>query len=334
MENGKWRIAEMKERGLKIENRGSKMEDGGWKIKNRGSRIENSTPPSSIFYLLSSIFYPLFSILYLLFTVITMAAQTSNAGSKIEAVAGISIEQKLNEQIPLDLNFLDATGQRVQLRDYFGEKPVILSLVYYECPMLCSMILNGLLRSLNTLSFDVGDEFNIVTVSFDPKETTKLAMGKKKSYLSKYGRLDAEKGWQFLTGNESSIQQLTEAVGFNYKYDPETNQFVHASGIMVLTPQGKHSRYFYGVEYPAKDLKFGLMEAANNKIGSAVDQLLLYCYHYDPVTGKYGMVIMNVIRISGTATVLVLAAFMVVMFRRDRKAKSEERIMQKSRFKL
>ncbi len=213
----------------------------------------------------------------------------------------------------------------MQLRDYFGEKPVILSLVYYECPMLCSMILNGLLRSLNTLSFDVGDEFNIVTVSFDPKETTKLAMGKKKSYLSKYGRLDAENGWHFLTGDESSIQQLTEAVGFNYKYDPETNQFVHASGIMVLTPQGKLSRYFYGVEYSAKDLKFGLMEAANNKIGSAVDQLLLYCYHYDPVTGKYGMVIMNVIRISGTATVLVLVVFMLVMFRRDRKAKSEER---------
>ncbi|MCH6560575.1 SCO family protein [candidate division KSB1 bacterium] len=256
---------------------------------------------------------------------IASSGLAQNASTKIDVLDEIGIEQKLNEQIPLDLTFLDATGQRVQLRDYFGEKPVILSLVYYECPMLCSMILNGLLRSLNILSFDVGDEFNIVTVSFDPKETTKLAMGKKKSYLSKYGRLDAGKGWHFLTGDESSIQQLTEAVGFNYKYDPETNQFVHASGIMVLTPQGKLSRYFYGVEYSAKDLKFGLMEAANNKIGSVVDQLLLYCYHYDPVTGKYGMVIMNVIRISGTATVLVLAAFMVAMFRRDRKAKSEER---------
>ena len=315
----------MKERGLKMENRGSKMGDGGWKIENRGSRIENSTPPSFIFYLLSSILYPLFPILYLLLTVITMHGQTSNAGSKIEAVEGITIEQKLNEQIPLDLNFLDATGQRVQLSDYFGEKPVILSLVYYECPMLCSMILNGLLRSINTLSFDVGDQFNIITVSFDPKETTKLAMGKKKSYLSKYGRLDAENGWHFLTGDESSIQRLTEAVGFNYKYDPETKQFVHASGIMVLTPQGKLSRYFYGVEYSAKDLKFGLMEAANDKIGSAVDQLLLYCYHYDPVTGKYGVVIMNVIRISGTATVLVLAVFMLVMFRRDRISKSAQR---------
>lgn len=254
-----------------------------------------------------------------------LSAQTLDSSTPPAAVEGIGIEQRLNEQIPLDLNFLDATGQRVQLRDYFGEKPVILSLVYYECPMLCSMILNGLLRSLHTLSFDVGDQFNIITVSFDPKETTKLAMGKKKSYLSKYGRRDAENGWHFLTGDESSIQQLTEAVGFNYKYDPETNQFVHASGIMVLTPQGRLSRYFYGVEYSPNDLKFGLMEAANDKIGSVVDQLLLYCYHYDPTTGKYGMVIMNVIRILGTATVLVLVAFMLVMFRRDRKAKSERR---------
>ena len=314
----------MKEPRLRIENR-------GWKIEDGVSRIENGRPISAIFYSQSSVFNLLFSILYLL--MIASSGHAQNASTKIDVLDEIGIEQKLNEQIPLDLTFLDATGQRVQLRDYFGEKPVILSLVYYECPMLCSMILNGLLRSLNILSFDVGDEFNIVTVSFDPKETTKLAMGKKKSYLSKYGRLDAEKGWHFLTGDESSIQQLTEAVGFNYKYDPETNQFVHASGIMVLTPQGKLSRYFYGVEYSAKDLKFGLMEAANNKIGSAVDQLLLYCYHYDPVTGKYGMVIMNVIRISGTATVLVLGAFMVVMFRRDRKAKNEERIMQKSRFK-
>jgi len=315
----------MNERRLRIENRESRIENRRSKMEVGEWRMDFHFLLSSIFYLRSSVFYPLFSILYLLAGASPVAAQISNASSKLEALEGISIEQKLNEQIPLDLNFLDATGQRVQLRDYFGEKPVILSLVYYECPMLCSMILNGLLRSLNILSFDVGDEFNIVTVSFDPKETTKLAMGKKKSYMSKYGRLDAEKGWHFLTGDESSIQQLTKAVGFNYKYDPETNQFVHASGIMVLTPEGKLSRYFYGVEYSAKDLKFGLMEAATNKIGSAVDQLLLYCYHYDPVTGKYGMVIMNVIRISGTATVLVLAAFMLAMFRRDRISKSEER---------
>ena len=302
-----------------------KVENGGLRIEDRESRMDFYFSPFSIFNSLFSILYSLFSILYLLAGTSPVAAQTSNASSKLEAVEGINIEQRLNEQIPLNLTFQDATDQRVQLRDYFGEKPVILSLVYYECPMLCSMILNGLLRSLNILSFDVGDEFNVVTVSFDPKETTKLAMGKKKSYMSKYGRLDAEKGWHFLTGDESSIQQLTEAVGFNYKYDPEINQFVHASGIMVLTPQGKLSRYFYGVEYSTKDLKFGLMEAANNKICSAVDQLLLYCYHYDPVTGKYGVVIMNVIRISGTATVLVLAAFMLAMFRRDRKAKSEER---------
>lgn len=269
---------------------------------------------------LSSIFYPLSSALCLLITVNSAAAQT-NASTPPAAVEGISIEQNLNGQIPLDLTFRDASGEAVQLSQYFGEKPVILALVYYECPMLCSMILNGLLKSLNVLSFDVGDEFNIVTVSFDPKETTKLAMGKKKSYISKYGRLDAEKGWHFLTGEESSIQQLTEAVGFNYKYDPETNQFVHASAIMVLTPEGKLSRYFYGVEYSAKDLKFGLMEAASNKIGNAVDQLLLYCFHYDPVTGKYGMVVMNVLRILGTGTVLVLGVFMLAMFRRDHIAK-------------
>ncbi len=301
------------------------------KIENRGSRIEDRElrmdcfSLSSFLHPLSSIIYLLFSILYLLVTASSVYAQTSNAGSKIEAVEGISIEQKLNEQIPLDLTFRDATGKLVQLSEYLGEKPVILSLVYYECPMLCSMVLNGLLKSLNTLAFNVGDEFNIVTVSFAPEETTKLAMGKKKSYISKYGRLDAEKGWHFLTGEESPIRQLTEAVGFNYKYDPETQQYVHASGIMVLTPEGKLSRYFYGVEYSAKDLKFSLMEAASNKIGSAVDQLLLYCYHYDPVTGKYGVAIMTVTRILGTATVLVLVVFMLVMFRRDRILKSKGR---------
>ncbi|MFQ5676003.1 MAG: SCO family protein, partial [bacterium] len=298
----------MKERGM--ENRALKMgdrrwpvEDGEWKIEDRGLRIEDrgSQFSPSPFYSRSSIFYPLSAIFYLLITVIAVNAQTASASSKIDALSGISIEQKLNEQIPLEVNFRDEAGRSVQLRDYFGEKPVILALVYYECPMLCSMILNGLLKSLNALSFDVGDEFNVVTVSFDPGETPELAAAKKRTYMSKYGRQDAENGWHFLTGDEASIRKLTASVGFNYTYDPETDQFYHASGIMILTPNGRLSKYFYGVEYSIKDLKFGLMEAASNKIGSPVDQLLLYCYHYDPETGKYGVVIMNVIRVFGSA---------------------------------
>jgi len=229
----------------------------------------------------------------------------------------IGIDQKLDEQVPLDLVFNNEEGRPVALRQYFGEKPVILSLVYYDCPMLCTQVLNGLLSSLQVLSFDVGEEFEVVTVSFDPGETPELAAAKKREYLNRYKRDGAENGWHFLTGTQDQIDALTRALGFRYQYDAETDNYIHASGIMVATPRGKLARYFYGIEYAPKDLRLGLIEAADNKIGSPVDQLLLLCYHYDPTTGKYGLVIMNSLRIAGLATVALLAGFVVIMLRRE-----------------
>jgi protein SCO1 len=229
----------------------------------------------------------------------------------------VGIDQRLNAQVPLDLVFRDESGQPVQLKQYFGQKPVILSLVYYDCPMLCTQVLNGLTGSLKALKFDVGREFEVVTVSFDPRETAELAGRKKAGYMARYGREGAAAGWHFLTGDEASIMALTEAVGFRFAWDDEIKQFAHASGIMILTPEGKISRYFYGIEYAPRDMKLGLVEASNNKIGSPVDQILLYCYHYDPQTGKYGLVIMNAIRVLGFATFFGLALLIFIMKRRE-----------------
>jgi len=231
----------------------------------------------------------------------------------------IGIDQKLNEQVPLDLEFTDEAGRVVELGEYFGEKPVALALVYYECPMLCTQVLNGLLGSFRALSFGIGEEFEVVTVSIDPGEGPKLAAAKKKEYVGRYGRNGGADGWHFLTGSQDQITKLAESVGFRYVYDAETDLYIHGSGIMVLTPTGKLARYFYGIEYSVKDLRLGLVEAADNKIGSAVDQLLLTCYQYDPTTGKYGLVIMNSLRLGGFATVAALAAFVTVMIRRDRR---------------
>ncbi|MDZ7289034.1 MAG: SCO family protein [candidate division KSB1 bacterium] len=259
-------------------------------------------------------------LLFLLFVAFDpMPAQILDANSEPEILREIGIDQKLGANLPLDLNFLDSNGQPIQLRECFQGKPVVLALVYYECPMLCTQVLNGLLESVKTLSFDVGKQFNVVTLSFDPKETPVLAAGKKKIYLRQYDRSGAEDGWHFLTGDSSAIRSLTETVGFRYKYDPMSKQFAHASGIMVITPEGKISRYFYGIEYPARDLRLALVEASQNQIGSPVDQLLLYCFHYDPLTGKYSLAIMKILRLAGIATVTILAAFMLLMFRRDRR---------------
>jgi len=248
-------------------------------------------------------------------------AQNLPSGQPAPILRQVGIDQKLDAQIPLDLVFRDEQGRAVALREYFGEKPVILSLVYYECPMLCTLILNGLLRSLRALPLTVGKEFTVLTVSFDPREGPELAAAKKQAYVRSYGRPGAEGGWHFLTGEETAIRQLTDAVGFRYAFDPETGQFAHASAIMVLTPHGRIARYFYGVEYAPRDLRFGLIEAAQGKIGSPVDQILLYCYHYDPKTGKYSVLVLNVLRLAGAATVLILGGFMLVMFRRDRRKK-------------
>jgi protein SCO1/2 len=235
--------------------------------------------------------------------------------------ADIGLDQRLDSQLPLDLAFSDESGKPVHLRDYFGKKPVILSLAYYDCPMLCTLVINGLIRTLRTLSFSAGNEFTVLTVSFNPTDTAKMAAMKKQTSLQSYSREGAEDGWHFLTGDEATIQRLTEAIGFRYRYDTERKEYAHASGIMVLTPDGRISRYFYGVEYAPRDVRFGLIEAAGGKIGSPVDQLLLLCYHYDPVTGKYGVLITRSLRLAGAATVLGIGGFIVLSLRRDRRQK-------------
>lgn len=235
--------------------------------------------------------------------------------------ADIGLDQRLDVQLPLDLTFSDESGKQVHLRDYFGTKPVILSLAYYDCPMLCTLVINGLIRTLRTLSFSAGNEFTVLTVSFNPTDTAKMAAMKKQTSLQSYNRKGAEAGWHFLTGDEAAIQQLTQAIGFRYRYDTERKEYAHASGIMALTPDGRISRYFYGVEYAPRDVRFGLIEAAGGKIGSPVDQLLLLCYHYDPVTGKYGVLITRSLRLAGAATVLGIGGFIVLSLRRDRRQK-------------
>ena len=228
---------------------------------------------------------------------------------------GIGIDQRLNEQVPPELQFRDETGKAVRLGDFFGKKPIILSLVYFDCPMLCTMAENGLLHSLQEVKFSVGREFDVLTVSFDPRDTVELAAAKKAVYVGLYGRKGAERGWHFLTGDEASIEQLTRAVGFRYRYDQASKQFVHATGIMLLTPQGKIARYFYGIFYPSRDLRLGLVEASANKLGSPVDEVLLFCCRYDPATGKYGVMISRVIQISGLITILTIGALILALTR-------------------
>lgn len=236
----------------------------------------------------------------------------------------VEIDQRLNDQIPLDLEFVDESGRTVALREYFGRRPVILALVYFDCPMLCTQILTGLTGSLKALSFNPGKDFEVLAVSFDPREKPTLAAAKKRNYLERYGRQDTAGGWHFLTGDEARIRSLTDAVGFRYRWDDATNQFAHASGIMILTPEGKIARYFYGIEYAPRDVRFALVEASANRIGSPVDQLLLFCFHYDPATGKYGFVIMNAIRLGAAATFLGVGVLIVVMRRRTKTGRFEE----------
>ena len=228
----------------------------------------------------------------------------------------VTFEQRLNTQLPLDLPFKDEQGRTVRLGEYFGKKPVVLAFVYYECPMLCTQVLNGLESALRVLEESVGDEFDVVTVSFDPRETPVLALGKKKAYLDRYKRPEAEAGWHFLTGEQASIDALTGAAGFHYVWDEASNQFAHPSGIIVATPACKVSRYFFGIDYSPRDVKFALMESASERIGSLVDQLLLYCYHYDPATGNYGFVAMRAVRVGGALTLMALVGFVVVSLRR------------------
>jgi len=239
-----------------------------------------------------------------------------------DALKNIGIEQKLGSQLPLDAELKDEDGNVVKLGSYFGTgRPVIVAFVYYECPMLCNQVLNGLTGSLKGISFDAGKEFDVVAISFDAKEFDKpgLAKNKKASYMERYGRPGTEKGWHFLTGTQESIDKVTSAAGFNYKWDEKSNQFAHAAGVMIATPAGKLSRYLYGIDYSPKDIKFGVMESAESKVGNASDQLMLYCFHYDPASGKYGLAILNLVRLGGIATLLGLGAMGFVFWRRNKK---------------
>src|SRR4051812_10814926 len=244
--------------------------------------------------------------------------QTSTGLPKV--LNKVGIDQKLNDQLPLDAVFKDEQGNQVQLGQFFNKgKPVVVSLVYYQCPMLCNQVLNGMLGSFRQTTFNIGEQFEVVTVSFDTKETPQLAADKKQTYIKGYNRAGGGAGWHFLTGDDANVKRLTEAVGFRYTWDEQTKQFAHASGIMIATPEGKLARYFYGIDYPVKDLRLGLVEASANKIGSPVDSLMLYCYHYDPSTGKYGVVIMNVIRLGGVITVIAIVALLFLLRKLSRK---------------
>jgi protein SCO1/2 len=230
----------------------------------------------------------------------------------------IGIDQRLNHQVPLDLDFVDETGKPVTLRDYMGKRPVLLALVYYECPMLCTQVLNGVTGALKVLSFDVGKEFDVVAVSINPREGPGLAAAKKQAYVERYGRPETADGWHFLTGREENIRALANAVGFRYAYDEEIKQYAHGAGVELLTPKGVIARYFYGIEYSPRDLRLGIVEASEERIGSPIDSALLLCYHYDPATGKYGASALTAVRIGAVATMIAFGAFLFVSLRRER----------------
>jgi len=237
-------------------------------------------------------------------------------------LANVGIDQRLDQQLPLDLTFKDETGKTVRLGDYFQSgRPVILNLVYYTCPMLCGEELAGEASALGVLRFTPGKEYEAVSVSFNPDETPRDAAEKKQVYVARMNEHLEHKsdgsGWHFLTGQPEQIRQLADAVGFHYRRDPRTGQFIHSTAIMLVTPGGRIAQYYYGVEFSPKDVRLGLIEASQNKIGTIVDQVVLYCYHYDPKTGRYGAMVTNIMRVAGAATMLVLGGFLIVMFRRE-----------------
>ncbi len=265
------------------------------------------------------------SLLVALFAAVTLVvlapssarAQIQRADQRPNILRDVGIDQKLNQQVPLDIKFRDETGRSVQLGEYFGKKPVILSLVYFDCPMLCTMVENGLLQALKEIKFTVGDQFEVVTVSFDPHDTPEVAAAKKAVYIGLYNRPGAAEGWHFLTGDEASIRALTQAVGFRYAWDPDAKQFAHATAIMVLTPEGKLSRYFYGIQYPPGGLRLSLVEASQHKIGSPVDAILLFCCAYNPATGKYGLLVSRLLEIAAALVLLTLGTLIIMLKRAE-----------------
>jgi protein SCO1/2 len=257
-----------------------------------------------------------------------MAAGPASAGFKREAgvvssqlpqvLREIGFDQNIDQRVPLDTTFRNEAGATVRLGDYFGARPVVLVFAYYDCPMLCTQVINGLSSALGVMSLNPGKDFEIVTVSFNPHDTPASATAKKAVYLERYHRPGAAEGWHFLTGDQAQNDRLTKAAGFRYARDAETKQFAHPSGVIVLTPDGRLSKYLFGIEYGPRDLRLGIVEASEGKVGTPVDALLLYCYHYDPMTGRYGLAIMRAIRMAGAATVLAIGVFIVVMVRKEK----------------
>jgi protein SCO1/2 len=240
-------------------------------------------------------------------------------------LAEVGFDQNLGESVPLDLEFTDHTGARIELRELFGERPIVRVPAYYECPMLCTLVLDGLSRTLRTLPFNPGTEFDVVTVSFDPRETPEQAAETRDEVLARFRRPETAHGWHFLTGEQPAIESLTSAVGFRYAFDEALGEYAHAAGVVVITPEGRIARYFFGIEYPARDLRLGLVEAADERIGSVVDQLLLYCYRYDPTTGRYNAVVMRILRLAGIATVLAIGIFLSLSWLRERRLRHAPR---------
>jgi protein SCO1 len=252
-----------------------------------------------------------------LFVLLSMKVTVFAQNPQQQIAASAGLEQKLNAQVPLDAIFRDEHGKTVKLGSFFGSKPVILALAYYECPNLCTLVLNGILQTAHELKFDAGKDYQIVVVSFDPHERPALAAAKKLTYLQRYGRASAADGWHFLTGDESAIAQLAQSVGYHFAYDKATRQFAHPSTIMVLTPKGKVSRYFPGIEYPPREVRLALIEASQNRTGSLADRVFLLCFHYNPATGKYGLLINRVMQIAGIGSVIALAAYVALNLRRE-----------------
>ncbi len=247
-----------------------------------------------------------------------LAPETGSPASERPAILReVRFDQRLDQRLPLDLTFRDEDGKTARLGDYFGKKPIVLSFAYFRCPMLCPMVLDGLVRSLRPLSLGVGEDFDVITVSFDPRDPPALASEKKRDLVASYGRPSAASGWHFLTGTPEAVERLTEAAGFHYAYDAEHDQFAHPAGVLVLTPEGKIARYLFGVDPAPRDLRLALVEASANRIGTLADQLLLFCFHYDPASGKYGAIAMNAVRVGGIVTVLGLGLLIGGMLRSE-----------------
>jgi protein SCO1/2 len=260
----------------------------------------------------------------LLCLILLISTATSKANDQPPLLSGVGFDQKLNQQMPLDVTFRDETGSPVKLAQYFGKKPVLISFAYYSCPMLCTIMLDGLARGLKATPAEIGSDYEAVNISINPEENSALAAKKKKEYEKKYGRLGAAEGWHFLTGDEASIRKATDAAGFRYKYDPVSKQFAHVTGILIATPDGKISRYLYGIVFSPRDLRMALSEASSGKIGSPVDKLLLFCYHYDALTGKYSLLVMRVLKMAGGLTLLLIGLLWIILHIKIKRSKTPQ----------